>query len=365
GLGRAPAPHPSTGARPSPLVRRMLPTDWRFPAPSATVRMPVPVPVAARGMMPYTYEIVPTHFRRPHWARMVRLLAARPRLIHHAVVYIRRPGSPWLAGAPVGRPFTAHSLRRERDRRDAEWTDSPLLLVDGPGTQPLRFPASMGIYIPAHADLVFQLHLMPDGAPATERVRVEMVFTRHPARRRVLILQLTQDRFAIPPHAADYRVEVHGFLPHAALLLGFFPHMHLRGRRFVYNWVHRDGQVQRLLAVRWRFDRQLNYFLRRPIPLARGAELQAIAWYNNSASNPLNPDPNVTVRWGDQDTGEMMIGFFFVAVPPRMTKWDFFLPPGAHPPRGIMPMPLPLPAHSQAGRAARTGVPSAQRSALG
>lgn len=313
------------------------------------MRLTAPIAVPAHGMMPYTYEIVPTHFRWPHWARVVRLTASRPELIHHAVVYIRRLGSPWLQGAPVGPPFTAHSLRRERDRRDAEWTDSPLLLVAGRGTQPLRFPPGMGIYIPAGADLVFQLHLMPDGHAAAERAAVEMVFTRQPARQRVLILQLTNDRFAIPPHAADYRVEVHGFLPHAAVLLGFFPHMHLRGRRFAYNWVLPGGRVRRLLSVRWRFAHQLNYFLRQPLALPRGAELQALAWYNNSASNPLNPDPNATVRWSQQDSGEMMIGFFFVAVPPAMSKWDFFLPPGAHPPRAPVPTPLPTP-HPRARR---------------
>ncbi|MGH9534652.1 MAG: hypothetical protein ACRD2E_07315 [Terriglobales bacterium] len=303
----------------------------------------MPIPVVARGMMPYTYEIVPTHLRRDHWVRMARLWASRPELIHHAVVYIRRQGSPWLQGAPIARPFTANSLPRLRDRRDAEWTTSPLLLVAGPGTQPLRFPPGMGILLPAGADLVFQLHFMPDGHAAHERVGVQLVFTRRPARLRVLTLQLTQDRFAIPPRASDYRVEVHGYMPHGALLLGFYPHMHLRGRRFVYNWVHADGRVQRLLDIRWRFYHELNYFLRRPIWMRRGSELQAVGWYNNSASNPLNPNPNLTVRWGDQSTAEMMIGFFFVAVPPKMSKWDFFLPPGAHPPQGIRPTPLPLP----------------------
>lgn len=321
----------------------ILPPDWQFPRPNAAVTMTAPMAVAAQGMLPYTYEIVPTRFRRAHWVEMVRLTASRPELIHHAVVYIRRAGSPWLKGAPIGRPFTARSLRRERDRRDAEWTDSPLLLVAGRGTQPLRFPPGMGIYIPAGADLVFQLHLMPDGHAAAERAAVELVFTRQPARERVLILQLTNGHFVIPPGAANYRVEVHGFLPHAALLLGFFPHMHLRGRRFAYNWVLPGGGVRRLLLVRWRFAHQLNYFLSRPLPLPRGAELQAIAWYNNSASNPLNPNPRVAVHWSAQDSGEMMIGFFFVAVPPAMTKWDFFLPPGAHPPRAFHPTPLPLP----------------------
>jgi len=39
----------------------------------------------------------------------------------------------------------------------------------------------------------------------------------------------------IPPGVPDFRVEVHGSMPNDALLLSFFPHMHLRGSRFEYN----------------------------------------------------------------------------------------------------------------------------------
>ena len=45
----------------------------------------------------------------------------------------------------------------------------------------------------------------------------------------------------------NYRVEVHGTLPNDALLLGFFPHMHLRGKKFEYNIVHDDGGRETLL----------------------------------------------------------------------------------------------------------------------
>ena len=70
-----------------------------------------------------------------------------------------------------------------------------------------------------------------------------------PPQKRVLTLQLTNDRFIIPPGVDDYRVEVHGSLPNDALLLSFFPHMHLRGKRFEYNILHR-GRQHRTAAAR-------------------------------------------------------------------------------------------------------------------
>jgi hypothetical protein len=34
-----------------------------------------------------------------------------------------------------------------------------------------------------------------------------------------------------------------------------------------------------------------------------------IAHFDNSAANPINPDPKVRLTWGDQTSDEMMGGF--------------------------------------------------------
>src|SRR6185312_17489874 len=98
--------------------------------------------------------------------------------------------------------------------------------------------------IPAGSDLVFQMHYITKGKPASDRTAIGLVTTNQAPKQRVLTLQLTNDRFIIPPGVDDYRVEVHGTMPNDALLLSFFPHMHLRGKRFEYNIIHRDGSTQ-------------------------------------------------------------------------------------------------------------------------
>jgi hypothetical protein len=145
----------------------------------------------------------------------------------------------------------------------------------------------------------------------------------------VLTLQLTNDTFIIPPGVPDFRVEVHGSIPNDALLLSFFPHMHLRGKRFEYNILspgeRQAGKTEPLLRVNYDFYWQLSYRLAQPLPLKAGTVLQAVAWYDNSKNNPHNPDPDVAVRWGDQTYDEMMVGFFDVAVPANIDKTRFFI----------------------------------------
>ena len=142
----------------------------------------------------------------------------------------------------------------------------------------------------------------------------------------MLTLQLTNDHFMIPPGVPTiFAWKFMARCRMTALLLSFFPHMHLRGKQFEYNIVHRDGTIETLLRVNYDFYWQLSYRLAQPRPLKAGTELQAVAWFDNSRNNPHNPDPDVAVRWGDQTYDEMMVGFFDVAVPANVDKKEFFV----------------------------------------
>jgi hypothetical protein len=300
---------------------------WNISQPDVTLRMPRAVTIPAEGIVEYTYEIVPTNFAEDRWVRMSELRPLSRAHVHHAVVYIRPPDSTWLRGAPIGEPFTATSLHDERLRHQAHETTSDLLLVYAPGSSPDQWPEDMAKLIPAHSDLVFQMHYTTNGHAAEDQTELGMVFSRQPPARRVLTLQLANahDMIPIPPNTENYRVEVHGTLPNDCLLLSFFPHMHLRGKKFEYNIVHADHSLETLLRVHYDFYWQLSYRLAEPRPLPAGTELQAVAWYDNSKSNPHNPDPNSPVQWGDQTWNEMMVGFFDVAVPAGMSKEQFFM----------------------------------------
>jgi hypothetical protein len=297
---------------------------WNIARPTQVIEMPKAVSIPATGDVEYTYEIVPGHLSKDTWVHMAEIRPSSRQNVHHAVVYIRPPQSKWLRHAPIGVPFTASTLTDAQDRRDAMWTDSDILLVYAPGSSPDNWPSDMAKLIPAGSDLVFQMHYITTGKPARDRTAIGLVTTNEPPKQRVLTLQLTNDRFIIPPGVDNYRVEVQGSMPNDALLLSFFPHMHLRGKRFEYNILHHDGSAQTLLRVNYNFYWQLSYRLAKPLPIKAGTTLQAIAWFDNSKNNPHNPDPDVAVRWGDQTYDEMMVGFFDVAVPAAMDKWKFF-----------------------------------------
>jgi len=317
--GNAPAGDPAD----APPARKWT-GRWTIAELEMTVAMTEGVKIPAEGEVDYTYEIVPTQFTEGRWVRASEILPGMPENVHHAVVYVRPPGSAWLRHAPVGKPFTASMLATEEEQKDAMWTDSDILLVYAPGSTPDDWPEGMAKYIPAGSDLVFQMHYTTNGKTGTDVTRIGLKFLKEPPKQRVLTLQLTNDHFVIPPGAPDYRVESRGTLPNDALLLSFFPHMHLRGKRFEYNIVRRGKSIEALLRVNYHFHWQMSYRLAEPLALKAGTELQAVAWYDNSRGNMRNPDPDAAVRWGEQTSDEMMVGFFEVAVAPGFDKQRFF-----------------------------------------
>jgi mono/diheme cytochrome c family protein len=314
--------------------------EWSIPRPNLVVQMTQAAELPASGDVDYTYEIVPTHFAEDRWVQMAEVLPSARANVHHAVVYIRPTGSNWLRHAPVGEAFTAETLKDAEDRRGAHWTDSDILLVYAPGSSPDEWPATMAKFIPAGSDLVFQMHYTTNGKTVADQSRVGLVFAKRPPPQRVLTLQLTNDHFVIPPGVDNFRVEARGTLPNDATLLSFFPHMHLRGKRYEYNLVKRGAdvqsrrevhnggaelQIETLLRVNYHFHWQMSYRLAEPRQLKAGTELQAVAWYDNSANNAHNPDPTAAVHWGEQTYDEMMIGFFDVAVAANLDKSHYFL----------------------------------------
>jgi hypothetical protein len=283
---------------------RGWPREWNLGTPDQVVEMPRAFEVPAKGAVEYQYFAAPTGFTEDRWVQGVEVRPSNRAVVHHVVVYIREPGSTWTGGP----------------------TKSDILTVYAPGSSPDVWPEGMAKRVKAGSDLVFEIHYTPNGKATTDRERVGLVFAKTRPEKAVLTLQMGNDTFEIPPGERDYRVRVGGTLPNDALLLGFFPHMHLRGKAFEYTRIGDNGLPETLLKVNhYDFYWQTTYRLATPLALKKGTRLEWTAWFDNSANNPRNPDPSAEVRYGQQSWDEMMIGFFDVAVPVEMGKIDYFV----------------------------------------
>jgi hypothetical protein len=166
---------------------------------------------------------------------------------------------------------------------------------------------------------VLQVHYRTNGFPARDQSKIGLVFASERPKFRELTLSAANDRFKIPAGDPAYEVKSRFTLQAGTELVSLMPHMHLRGKDFLYRVVYPGGDSETILSVpRYDFSWQLVYSLAKPIALPKGTRIECIAHFDNSANNKLNPNPSIEVGWGDQSREEMMIGFFDVIIPAGM-----------------------------------------------
>jgi hypothetical protein len=296
---------------------RAWPQGWAIGTPDAVFEMPKPFPIPAQGTVDYQYIILPTHFSEDKWIQKVEVQPTDHKVVHHAVVYIREPGSKWLEGQPGSVAFSVPLSKG--------FTTSDVLMVYTPGNSLDQWKPGMAKKIKAGSDLVLQMHYTAHGQAVRDRTRIGIVFAKESPKLAVLTLQMGNDKFVIPPEDPSYRVSVSGTLPNDALLISLFPHMHLRGKSFEYSIARPNGNLETLLKINvYDFNWQLNYRLSEPRLIPAGTRLLWTAYFDNSPNNARNPDPEAEVRFGEQSWEEMMIGFFDVAVDASIDKPAFF-----------------------------------------
>ena len=112
-------------------------------------------------------------------------------------------------------------------------------------------------------------------------------------------------QLSIPPHTVA-RSERFLRLDRPALVINFQPHMHFRGSRMLLEAIHVDGRREVLTDVpRYEQIWQVTYNYKEPHLFPTGTILHSVAWHDNTANNPHNPDPSAWVGWGPRTMDEM------------------------------------------------------------
>ena len=291
---------------------------WGIPKPDVVFRMPESYSIPATGTIEYLHWVIPSGFKEDKW---IQFAEARPEdrtRVHHIVAYVREPGSQWLKDAKPGIPFIPEKPKAD-DQTDVSQLPSDFLVGYAPGQPPERFEPGMAKLVKAGSDIVLQVHYTTNGKRGTDRSSVGLIFAKEPPPMRVKTFSATNGKFRIPAGDPNHRVEAEFELGSDVILHGLHPHMHARGKDFLYRVQYPDGRIETLLSVpHYSFAWQLWYNLEKPLPLPKGAKILCTAHFDNSPNNPNNPDPKSDVIWGDQSWDEMMVGFFNLVFDAKM-----------------------------------------------
>jgi len=309
---------------------------WNIGKPDVVYTMPHEFQVPASGTVEYQYVVIPTGLTEDKWVQMSEIRPSNRSVVHHVIAFIRPKGSKWLAEAQPGIPFVpGRDLRQlaagppdsqaDAQLRAGQILPGEMLVGYAPGMPAQVFEPGTAKLLPAGADLVFQLHYTAGGQETVDQSSVGLVFAKAPPQRRALTVTAANVFLAIPPGDPNYKVDAQITLRDDSEMVSLMPHMHLRGKDFVYKVVYPTGETSTLLSVpKYDFNWQLVYVLDKPLALPKGSRIECTAHFDNSINNPYNPNPKATVHFGDQTWDEMMIGFFDVTIPALADPGNLF-----------------------------------------
>ena len=129
---------------------------------------------------------------------------------------------------------------------------------DAPGGRAVRhrarrhaadLPDGLAKKVPAGARLIFQMHYTPNGKAVARSKFGWPDLRKKPPRHRVLTKPVYSAAFItrldrIPAGADNYKMESEHVFDEDAHLLHFMPHMHLRGKDFLYEVIYPDGKKE-------------------------------------------------------------------------------------------------------------------------
>ena len=168
----APAGNPSDA--PAPLA---FENGWNI-KPDIVVEMPKAFPIPASGTINYKYVLVKGVFTEDLWVSAAEMRPGNSKVLHHGKVWVRPPGSKWMARATYGEAYERES-HREIMGDNAIEEGNDILGKFNPGLGAQRFDIDGAAkFIPKGSDLVFELHYTTSGEPTEDASRLGLVLAK-------------------------------------------------------------------------------------------------------------------------------------------------------------------------------------------
>lgn len=275
------------GEGPDPLVQvKQDWPEWALGTPDAVVEI-TPHAVPATGTVPYQYQFVKNPLKEDVWVRAVEIIPGDRKALHHVITSFGTMGEN-------GR------LKRASRRGLGGYV---------PGAVADDFPDGTGTFLPADATFMFQMHYTSYGKKATDNSRLALYFHKQKPEHQLDGLVLMNTEINIPAHSNGHTETASRVIDKDVLMYSLLPHAHFRGKAMEFRAEYANGEQEVLLSVpNYDFNWQTDYVLKEPKLIPAGTKIVHTTSWDNSATNPANPDASRDVPWGQQSWDEMLFG---------------------------------------------------------
>lgn len=283
---------------------------WRMGRQPDYVIELAPVEVPAGGPDLFITQIFGSDIPAGRWIQAIELLPGNTDVLHHVVTYLGPFGmNEEEEGSNAG--ITRTIYLNEAARRDIGMAEAPRIGgVWVAGSPPSVFPPGHGQSLSANELFSFNMHYHPSGTAGTDRSKLGVYFGEGDLEKEVITAFAVDPGLHIPAGAQDYQEDAVYLFARDSEIVSLLPHMHQRGKSMRYVLERPDGTREVLLDVpEYDYNWQNIYRFREPVEAPAGSIVHVEAHWDNSESNPANPDPTTDVPWGDGTDNEMLVGF--------------------------------------------------------
>jgi len=283
--------------------------------PDTVLRMPNYTSTAS-GSDIYQCFVLPLRLPNGKFVSAVEVVPGNSAIVHHVLVYqdtTANHAAQLLDNASPGPGYTSFG---------GIGVNNPVL-IDAwvPGQTVKKLPNIFGKRIFPNSDIVIQVHYPRGSNGRVDSTKVRLYYNTNTAARDVRVEPilhhiapvLVNGPLTIPANTTR-TFEEKFTLPvfFNATVLTVAPHMHLIGESIKSYATKLNGDTIRFIDIpHWDFHWQGQYYFQKPVIVDGGSTLRAFATYNNTASNPHNPNnPPQPVNLGEATTDEMMLVYF-------------------------------------------------------
>ncbi|MEK7258875.1 MAG: redoxin domain-containing protein [Pseudomonadota bacterium] len=271
--------------------------DWQLGEPDFVIDTPKNV-IPAVGILDYMYTEAELPFTEDKWVRAFQIEPGEERVIHNLSAFI----------VPAESDFWG-------EEREALTSERRFLGSFVPGENPATiFPEGTGVLIPAGYKLALMFHYYSHGRVLEDTTTIGLYF-HDAAPAREIVTRPVSAQFTLSPNDPEQRQLASYEFGEKATLLAVRPRMNQRGKHMKFDLVAPGGATETLVSVpAYNYGWQPQYWLQAPRAIEPGTVMNVSGAFDNSLSNPFNPDFREEVEWGFDSGQEMFTGYMTYAI---------------------------------------------------
>ena len=269
------------------------------------IRLPEKVSIPAEGFIDYKRYIIPTNFEEDKWIKTVNYFL-KPKVIHHLFLFIMDESFQFSKNNMKKMNLLTESLSRFGAAGDGK-----IEKKYGLGQN------DIGYKLPKNSKIVLEIHYESIGQKIIDDYTyIQILFHKKKPKYKKITDLLGQGEINIPPYKSNYKMTFSYKLKETRQLVSLYVHMHLRGKANAIFLINPKGVRKKILEKDPYLQKyQPIYKFKNPLTVTKGSILECVNWFDNSASNPVNPNPEKYVNWGRHLKDEMSECYFGYVVP--------------------------------------------------